>query len=217
MWTTTRGVWSGIWTTIATPTWTTASATGAPGSPHAGDPRLEVWRAAAGHGDTIQVKTWQWAELARLAPLHAGAACRRPILPPLPPPLRRYIQPRSRESCRVYYSCDTKLKGWVPAPVYTILSKTAIKQATIWVNNEAVAQWERMKAEHKANDGPLGLGAHLREARQAWSKVLPPAKRKAMTFKPRELAERLRPPWARPAPTPVTLRRSLAEQVPTHC
>jgi len=40
-----------------------------------------------------------------------------------------YIQPKTRESCRVYYSCDTKLRGWVPAPVYTILSKTAIKQA----------------------------------------------------------------------------------------
>jgi hypothetical protein len=126
------------------------------------------------------------------------------------------VQPRSRDSCRVYYSCDTKLKGWVPAPVYKILSKTAVKQATIWVNNEAVAQWERMKAENKANDGPLGLGAHLREAREAMGKALPSAKRKGIN--PREWRERLRPPWTRPSPpTPMTLRRGLAKQVPVHC
>lgn len=29
----------------------------------------------------------------------------------------------------------------MPAPVYTLLSKTAIKQATIWVNQESVAEW----------------------------------------------------------------------------
>jgi hypothetical protein len=106
----------------------------------------------------------------------------------------------------------------VPAPVYTILSKTAIKQATIWVNNEAVAKWQRMKAEHKANDGPLGLGARLREAREALDEAVPPAKRRAMFFKPRELRDKLRQPWTRPAPpSPVPLRRSLADQVPVQC
>ena len=44
------------------------------------------------------------------------------------PAPRRYIQPRGRQCCRVYYSCDTKLRKWVPAPVYALLSKTAVKQ-----------------------------------------------------------------------------------------
>ena len=38
-----------------------------------------------------------------------------------------FVQPTGQEKCRVYYSCDTKLRGWVPGPVYNLLGKTALK------------------------------------------------------------------------------------------
>lgn len=58
-----------------------------------------------------------------------------------------FVMPRDKASCRVYYSCDTKMRGWVPGPVYTLLGKTALRQATTWVNTEACAQWAAMQAE----------------------------------------------------------------------
>ncbi|KAL3895064.1 MAG: hypothetical protein SGPRY_013621 [Prymnesium sp.] len=53
-----------------------------------------------------------------------------------------YIQPTGAETCRAFYSCDTKLRTWVPGPVYAVLTKKALEQATIWVDHEAVKQWE---------------------------------------------------------------------------
>lgn len=48
------------------------------------------------------------------------------------------MQPTGSEECRVYYACDTTLRGWVPGPVYNLLGKTALKQTTTWVNEEAL-------------------------------------------------------------------------------
>ena len=31
-----------------------------------------------------------------------------------------FVDPRGRASCRVYYSCECKLRGWVPGPVYAM-------------------------------------------------------------------------------------------------
>lgn len=53
-----------------------------------------------------------------------------------------FVQPRRRDSCRVFYSCETKLRGWVPAPVYALLIKAALKQTTTWVNVEALREWQ---------------------------------------------------------------------------
>lgn len=49
-----------------------------------------------------------------------------------------YVLPRTADESRVYYSCDTKLRGWVPPPVYVLLGKTALRQATTWVHKEAM-------------------------------------------------------------------------------
>jgi hypothetical protein len=51
-----------------------------------------------------------------------------------------FIQPKGREECRVYYSCVTKLRTWVPSPVYAIMTKLALKQATVWVDHESVKE-----------------------------------------------------------------------------
>ena len=39
-----------------------------------------------------------------------------------------YVDPRGRAVCRVYYSCECKLRGWVPGPVYNMLTKEAVKK-----------------------------------------------------------------------------------------
>ena len=52
-----------------------------------------------------------------------------------------YAQPRGPTACRVFYSTECKLRGWVPAPVYNVLTKKALSQATTWVSTEALKQW----------------------------------------------------------------------------
>ena len=72
-----------------------------------------------------------------------------------------YVQPTGAEECRVYYSCDTTLRGWVPAPVYTLLGKTALKQTTTWVNEEALKEWGKLSRKRGAGRllaGLRGLG-----------------------------------------------------------
>ena len=72
-----------------------------------------------------------------------------------------YVQPTGAEVCRVYYSCDTTLRGWVPAPVYTLLGKTALKQTTTWVNEEALKEWQKLSRKRGAGRllaGLRGLG-----------------------------------------------------------
>mmetsp|Transcript_19076 Transcript_19076/g.56913 ORF Transcript_19076/g.56913 Transcript_19076/m.56913 type:complete len:180 (-) Transcript_19076:170-709(-) len=142
------------------------------------------------------------APAVRRAPRAPPTPCESFPLPPRPPPTAprwprpsRYIQPRGRQCCRVYYSCDTKLRKWVPAPVYALLSKTAVKQATIWVNNEAVSEWAKLR-QQQGGGGPLGLGGAMRSARDAWERALP--KGRAEPWKLPRL------PWARP--TSLTVR-----------
>ena len=52
-----------------------------------------------------------------------------------------FAQPTGPASCRVFYSCEVKLRGWVPGPVYNVLTKQALKQATTWVSTEATKEW----------------------------------------------------------------------------
>jgi hypothetical protein len=42
-----------------------------------------------------------------------------------------YVQPSGRASSRVYYSCECKLRGWVPGPVYNVLTKEALNKVRI--------------------------------------------------------------------------------------
>lgn len=52
-----------------------------------------------------------------------------------------YAEPMGRSSCRVFYSCECKLRNWVPGPVYNMLTKEALQKATTWVEREAVREW----------------------------------------------------------------------------
>ena len=45
-----------------------------------------------------------------------------------------FLEPTGQEECRAYYSCVTRLRTWVPGPVYALLTKVALKQATIWLD-----------------------------------------------------------------------------------
>lgn len=65
-----------------------------------------------------------------------------------------YVEQRGPEECRVYYSCVTKLRTWVPGPVYSMLTKVALEQTTQWVGVESLKEWEKAK-EAKAG-GVLG-------------------------------------------------------------
>lgn len=38
---------------------------------------------------------------------------------------------------RVFYACDIKMKGTVPKPILSYISKAALKQATGWVKRES--------------------------------------------------------------------------------
>jgi len=60
-----------------------------------------------------------------------------------------YVQPSGRASSRVYYSCECKLRGWVPGPVYNVLTKEALSKATTWVSKESVKEWRNQQQ----NDG----------------------------------------------------------------
>ena len=68
-----------------------------------------------------------------------------------------FVQPTGPEKCRVYYSCDTKLRGWVPGPVYNLLGKTALKQTTTWVNDEALKEWRKLSRRSGADRLLAGL------------------------------------------------------------
>ena len=78
-----------------------------------------------------------------------------------------YVQPRDAPGargdpvCRVYYSCDSKMRGWVPAPVYSLLTKKALTQTTTWLNDEALLEWEKEKLRLKntRQEGLAGFAA----------------------------------------------------------
>lgn len=57
-----------------------------------------------------------------------------------------FVQPDGQRSCRVFYSCECKLRGWVPPPVYNLLTKEALKKATVWVSEESIKEWKEQRA-----------------------------------------------------------------------
>jgi len=57
-----------------------------------------------------------------------------------------YVQPGARNSCRVFYSCECKLRGWVPGPVLNLLQKEALRKATTWVQAESLKEWHASRA-----------------------------------------------------------------------
>ena len=57
-----------------------------------------------------------------------------------------YVQPgATRNTCRVFYSCECKLRGWVQGPVLNLLQKEALKKATTWVNAESLKEWHAQR------------------------------------------------------------------------
>lgn len=63
-----------------------------------------------------------------------------------------FAQPTGPASCRVFYSCECKLRGWVPGPVYNVLTKKALKQATTWVSTEALKEWRLVQRGSSPNE-----------------------------------------------------------------
>jgi len=59
-----------------------------------------------------------------------------------------FVDPRGRSKCRVFYSCECKLRGWVPGPVYNMLTKEAVKKATQWVEREAVKEYRASRSNN---------------------------------------------------------------------
>ena len=95
---------------------------------------------------------------------------RCPALAPLP------------QECRVYYSCATRLRTWVPGPVYALMTKQALRQATTWLDIESVKAWQaeqaRRAARHSMREAPGIWARRLREraskraneARHRWAR-----------------------------------------------
>jgi len=57
-----------------------------------------------------------------------------------------YVVPQGSTRSRVYYSMDCKLHGWVPPPVYNLLTHEALKKATVWVERESVKEWRSQQS-----------------------------------------------------------------------
>ena len=101
-----------------------------------------------------------------------------------------YVQPRGHTACRVYYSCDTKLRGWVPAPVYAVFDKIALKQATTWVHQESLKEWDRV------NQQQGGVAARLSDLARTARDSLDMMKRRAPRVqRPKFELPDIRLPW----------------------
>jgi hypothetical protein len=48
-----------------------------------------------------------------------------------------HVEPLATGASRVFYACDIKMNGHVPAPILNTISKSALKQATAWVKKES--------------------------------------------------------------------------------
>mmetsp|Transcript_36319 Transcript_36319/g.77440 ORF Transcript_36319/g.77440 Transcript_36319/m.77440 type:complete len:282 (-) Transcript_36319:94-939(-) len=59
-----------------------------------------------------------------------------------------YVLPNGRANSRVYYSCECKLRGWVPGPVYTLMTKEAMRKATTWVSAESLKEWRTTRHQN---------------------------------------------------------------------
>lgn len=87
-----------------------------------------------------------------------------------------YVNPSGRASCRVYYSCECKLRGWVPGPVYNMLTKEALKKATTWVSTESVKEW-RASRSGLHNEAMAQFVSNVRESLSTFGdslKLAPP-------------------------------------------
>ena len=86
-----------------------------------------------------------------------------------------YVDPAGRATCRVFYSCECKLRGWVPGPVYNMLTKEAVKKATTWVERESVKEWRSSKSPFgKFNPAALKQAVdHVREQLKEAADKLP--------------------------------------------
>ena len=82
-----------------------------------------------------------------------------------------YVQPRGFDKSRVFYSCECKLRGWVPPPVVNVLTKEALKKATTWVSRESVNEW---RSQRSAMPGPDALVRFVCEAREKIDSFKPP-------------------------------------------
>mmetsp|Transcript_58517 Transcript_58517/g.96577 ORF Transcript_58517/g.96577 Transcript_58517/m.96577 type:complete len:303 (+) Transcript_58517:47-955(+) len=76
-----------------------------------------------------------------------------------------YVEPTGRATSRVFYSCECKLRGWVPGPVCKLLGKEAMKKATTWVAHESVKEW-RSTRENSVNDAMVQFVSHFRSSVQ---------------------------------------------------
>ncbi len=77
-----------------------------------------------------------------------------------------YVDPTHRSQCRVYYSCECKLRGWVPGPVYNMLTKEALKKATVWVERESIKEWRESRAA-QPDLSQLGVVKFVSAARES--------------------------------------------------
>jgi len=84
-----------------------------------------------------------------------------------------YVLPKGRTDCRVYYSCECKLRGWVPPPVYNLLTKEALKKATTWVSVESLKEWQDSRAG-VANQAVLRFVGNARESLSSLQLPQPP-------------------------------------------
>lgn len=75
-----------------------------------------------------------------------------------------YAEPTGRSSCRVYYSCETKLRTWVPGPVYNLLTKEALTKATTWVEREAVKEFRASRGPSFGGQALVTLVANVRNS-----------------------------------------------------
>jgi len=100
-----------------------------------------------------------------------------------------YVAPEGRASCRVYYSCECKLRGWVPAPVYNMLTKEALKKATTWVSTESVREY-RASQSGGVNQAMLQFVNNVRESIGQFKLPPPPLQASKWVADRREAAVR---------------------------
>ncbi len=80
-----------------------------------------------------------------------------------------YVQPSNGRTSRVYYSCECKLRGWVPGPVYSVLTKEAMTKATTWVSRESIKEWKMQQQ----SDGLVRFVSDVRERAEQLQSKLP--------------------------------------------
>ena len=110
-----------------------------------------------------------------------------------------YVDQTGRSSSRVFYSCECTLRGWVPGPVYGMLTKEAVKKATTWVERESVKEYRASRSGFRFpsipnNDAVKQFLDNMREtvASQVGNVKLPPLPLPPLPSMPQ-------PPWQRKA------------------